>query len=78
MKKILSADMTKISNAMIKKLVKEQTGTTISDTAAGAIAKLLEKKAKTMAKYAVARAKKKGRATVTEDDIYSYKMQFGE
>ena len=31
-----------------------------------------------MAKYAVARAKKKGRATVTEDDIYSYKMQFGE
>jgi histone H3/H4 len=68
----------KISNAVVKKMVKEQSGVTISNSAAEAIAKLLEKKAKTIAKYAVQRAKKQGRKQVMGDDIDSYRMKFGD
>lgn len=66
-----------ISNAAIKKLVEQQTGVKISNSAASAIAKLLEKKASTIAKYSVKRAKDKGRNVVTEDDVDSYRLKFG-
>ncbi len=67
----------KISNAAIKKLVKSEADVRISDSAARAIAALLEKKAKTIAKYAVSSAKKKGRKAVVEDDIDSYRLKYG-
>ena len=69
--------MAKISNAVIKRMVKEQSGITVSNSAADAIARLLEKKAKCIAKYAVKRAKKDGRKTVLENDIDSYRLKFG-
>ena len=68
----------KISNSTIKKLVKERSNMAISDSAAEAIARLLEKKAKIIAKYAVQQAGKKGRKAVTAEDIASYKLKFGD
>ena len=79
MKKILSAEsMRKISKAVIKKLVNSSGGAVISDSAASAIAALLERKAKRIARYAVKRAKTKKRATVTAEDIDSYRVRFGD
>ncbi|MFI5412886.1 MAG: histone-like protein [Candidatus Micrarchaeales archaeon] len=68
----------KISNKVVKKMVKERTNITISDSAAGAIARLLEKKAKSIARYAVTRAKKSGRKTVLGEDVDSYRIKFGD
>lgn len=68
----------KISNASIKKLVKRNSRVVLSDSAVNAIAKILETKARSIAKYAVTRASKKGRRTVVKDDIYAYKMKFGD
>lgn len=67
----------KISNASIKKIVKKS-DVQISDSAANAIAKLLEKKARTIAKYAVKRAKKNGRDTVLSEDVDYYRLKFGD
>jgi len=79
MRKILSAEfMRKISKAAVKKLVNGTSGVVISDSAASAIAALLERKAKRIAKYAVKRAKSKRRETVTADDIDSYRVRFGD
>ncbi len=68
----------KISNAMVKRMVKENSNVAISDSAAAAIARILEKKAKTIAKSAVGRAKKQGRKMVTSEDIDYYRMKLGE
>ncbi|MGD0729238.1 MAG: histone-like protein [Candidatus Micrarchaeaceae archaeon] len=70
----------KISKASIKKLIKNSSNPNIiiSDKAADAIAALLEKKAQRIAKYAVNRAKSKKRATITEDDIDTYRLKFGD
>ena len=79
MRKILSAEfMRKISKAAVKKLVNGAGGVVISDSAASAIAALLERKAKRIARYAVKRAKSKKRDTVTEEDIDSYRVRFGD
>lgn len=78
MKTILSADMKKIPNSTIKRLVKEKSDIKISDSAAQAIAELLEQKARSIARYAVKRAGKSGRKTVMEEDINAYKMKFGD
>jgi histone H3/H4 len=75
---ILSADYMKISNATVKKIVEKGSGVVISDSAASAIARILEKKAKSIAKHAVRRAKDKGRNTVQSEDIDYYRMKFGE
>lgn len=68
----------KISKAMVKKLVNGGGGFVISDSAASAIAALLEKKATRIAKYAVKRAKSKKRETVMAEDIESYRIRFGD
>ncbi len=68
----------KISNAVIKEIVRQQSDVRISDSAAGALAKILEKKAKDIAKYAVQRARKHGRQTVMEEDIDTYRIKFGD
>jgi histone H3/H4 len=72
--------MGKISKSTIKKIVNENhnSGLMINAKAADAIAKILEKKADKIAKYAVARAKKKGRNTITDEDIDAYKVRFGD
>jgi histone H3/H4 len=70
--------MRKISKAAIKKLVNGSGGVVISDSAASAIATLLEKKAKRIAKYAVKRAKAKKRESVIAEDIDSYRVRFGD
>jgi histone H3/H4 len=70
--------MRKISKAAIKRLVNTSGDVVISDSAASAIAALLEKKAKRIAKYAVKRAKSKKRGTVMAEDIESYKARFGD
>ena len=67
----------KISNTAIKKIVKKS-DVQISDSAATAIARLLEKKAKTIAKYAVKRAKKSGRDMVLSEDVDYYRLKFGD
>ncbi|MDE1868786.1 MAG: NFYB/HAP3 family transcription factor subunit [Candidatus Micrarchaeota archaeon] len=70
--------MPKISASSIKKLVKDSSGVTISNSAADAISRILEKKAKRIAKYAVKRAKDKKRSTVLEEDIDTYRLKFGD
>lgn len=72
--------MSNISKASIKKLVKSGSNPNVivSDKAAAAIAAILEKKAEKIAKYAVERAKSKKRSTVTEEDIDTYRMMFGD
>ncbi|MCL4373497.1 MAG: NFYB/HAP3 family transcription factor subunit [Candidatus Marsarchaeota archaeon] len=69
--------MPKIPKAVLKKLVKDKFGIAISDDAADALAGMLEKKATSIARYAVKRAQQKKRRMVTEDDIDSYKLRFG-
>ena len=68
----------KISPATIRKMVKDQSDVMMSREAAAAIAKILEKKANMIAKYAVKKAKKEGRGTVMEDDIDTYRLKFGD
>lgn len=68
----------KIPNQVIKKIVQEEGGVSISDSAASALARILEHKAGVIAKYAVMHAKKDGRKSVMQDDIDSYKLKFGE
>ncbi len=70
--------MGKISKAAVKKLVNGEKGVIISDSAAAAIAALLEKKASRIARYAVKRAKAKKREAVLAEDIESYRIRFGD
>ncbi|MDE1871556.1 MAG: NFYB/HAP3 family transcription factor subunit [Candidatus Micrarchaeota archaeon] len=72
--------MRNISKATIKKIVKNGSNPNviISDKAAEAIARILESKAKRIAKYAVKRAKAKKRNTITEDDIDTYTIMHGD
>ena len=72
--------MRNISTASIKKIIKNwhDSDVIISDKAAEAIARILEQKAKRIAKYAVKRAKDKKRATITEEDIDTYRLKFGD
>ncbi len=67
-----------IPNNAIKKMVRARSNVMISNSAASAIAKLLERRAKTIAKYAVKRAKAKGRSTVLGEDVDYYRMKFGD
>lgn len=72
--------MENLSKASIKKIIKEGSNPDIiiSDEAAEAIAKLLEEKAKQIAAYAVERAKRKQRETITEEDIEAYMVVSGD
>jgi|GEM_PF-3400495 len=66
-----------IPRSTIKNIVKKN-NIRINDNAADEIAKLLEKKASIIAKYAVNRAKKAGRKVILQEDIDSYKIKFDE
>jgi histone H3/H4 len=66
-----------ISKQTIKRMVKAN-GIAISDSAADALARMLEKKAKKIASYAVKRAKSRGRMSVLEEDIDTYGIKFGD
>lgn len=77
--KILSAEaMAEISKDSIKKLVFSATKARITNDAAEEIAKLLEKKAKEIAVYAVKNAKRQKRNKVTKDDILAYIFKKGQ
>ncbi|MDE1811139.1 MAG: NFYB/HAP3 family transcription factor subunit [Candidatus Micrarchaeota archaeon] len=69
--------MRRISTGAVKKLVKDSFSISVSDSAADAIAKILEAKAKKIAKYSVKRAKSRKRAMILEEDVETYKMRFG-
>ena len=72
--------MQNISNATIKKIVKNSSNSNliINKEASEAIARILEKKAERIAAYAVKRAKSRKRHTVTEEDIESYSLMAGD
>lgn len=71
--------MRKISTSAVKKMVGASRGSVvISDSAAAAIADILEKKATRIAKYAVKRAKSRKRSAILEEDIDSYRIRFGD
>ncbi len=72
--------MRNISKASIKKIVKggSNPNVIITDKAAEAIARILEKKARRIAKYAVKSAKSKKRNTITEEDVDKYRLMFGD
>lgn len=72
--------MRNISKASIKKMVKSGSNPNviISDRAAESIARILEAKAKKIAKYAVKRAKSKKRQMITEEDVDTYRLKFGD
>lgn len=69
--------MPKIPKSAVKKLVKKK-GIVVSDEAASAIANILEAKAAEIAKYAVARAKKKGRNAILGEDVDTYRIKHGD
>lgn len=70
--------MYKISKGSVKKLVDKNADIEISDSAADAIAKALELKARKIAKHAVERAKSKGRVIILEEDVSSYMAMHGD
>jgi histone H3/H4 len=71
--------MDKIPTESVKRIIKNGSSEIIiSDAAAASIARLLERKAKRIARYAVQRARKRKSGTITEDDIDAYKIRFGD
>ena len=72
--------MRNIPKASIKKIVKNGANPNliITDKAAEAIARILETKARRIAKYAVKRAKSKKRNIITEEDVETYMLKFGD
>lgn len=72
--------MRNIPKASIKKIVKNGANPNliITDKAAEAIARILESKARRIAKYAVKRAKSKKRNIITEEDVETYMLKFGD
>ena len=72
--------MQSIPKNSIKKMLKNGSNPDliVSDKAAAAIASILEKKAKRIAKFAVKRARCQKRSTITVDDIDTYRLKFGD
>lgn len=70
--------MVKISRTAIKRLVSNSSGVKLTDRAVESISVMLEKKAKKIASYAVAQAKKKGRNTILKEDVDMYRLRFGD
>ncbi|MDE1850259.1 MAG: NFYB/HAP3 family transcription factor subunit [Candidatus Micrarchaeota archaeon] len=64
--------MASIPRQAIKKLIKEYANVNITEDGAAALGKILEKKARSISKYAVKNAKKQGRAKITKDDVNKY------
>ena len=78
--KILSAEMATIPKQAVKKLLKLHFGLKMTDDAAEALARILEKRAKKISKFAVRNAKKAKRVKVTKQDIEEFVLRegFGE
>jgi histone H3/H4 len=68
----------KIPKATIRKIVHSRARVKISEDAADAIARMLEKKAASIASFAVKRAKSHKRSIVAEEDVDAYRLRFGE
>ncbi len=64
--------MAKISKSSIKALVKRNFKVSITDDGAAEIAKILERKANEISRFAVKNAQKDGRGKVTKEDITKY------
>jgi histone H3/H4 len=77
MMKILSAEMATIPKQAVKKIFNKYFGLQITEEGAGAIARLLEKKAKKISSFAVKNAKKDNRDKVTKKDIEDYILKVG-
>ncbi len=65
----------KISAATVKRLVSRDSGARLNNDAADAIAAILESKAREIAEFAVARAKKNARSSVLKEDIEAYRIE---
>jgi histone H3/H4 len=78
--KILSAEMATIPKQSVKKLLKKHFGLKMTEEAAEALARILEKRAKKISKFAVKNAKKEKRDRVTKKDIEEFVLRegFGE
>ena len=77
MMKILSADMATIPKQAVKKIFSRYFGLQITDEGAGALARVLEKKAKSISAFAVKNARKDKRNKVTKADIQEYVLKVG-
>jgi histone H3/H4 len=75
MMKILSAEMATIPKQAVKKIFGEHFGLQLTDDGAEALARVLEKKAKSISAYAVKNAKKEKRNKVTKKDIQDYVLK---
>lgn len=75
--KILSAEMAKIPKQAIQKMIHRSFGFKITDDAANAMAKMLERKAKSISRFAVKNASHDKRTKVTKKDIEEYVMRVG-
>lgn len=69
--------MASIPNSAIKGMIKKYAKVSITEDGAAAIAAILERKAKEIAKFAVGNAKKGKRDKVTKEDISSYILKKG-
>ena len=69
--------MASIPKQAIRKIVRQSFGLQISDDAAAAMARLLEKKAEKISKFAVKNARKEKRSKVTRRDIREYALREG-
>ena len=69
--------MANIPKQAIKKLIKNYFKVNISDDGAVALARILEKKAKRISKFAVKNAKREKRDRVTKKDIEEYVLKIG-
>ncbi len=70
--------MPKIPKTAIKRLVNRSSSIRLTDKAAESISRVLESKARKIARYAMAQAKKNGRRTILKEDIDSYRLKFGD
>jgi len=66
-----------ISKQAIKDLIKRNYGFEITDDGAAAMARMIEKKAMTVSKFAVKNAKKEKRKEVTKKDLLAYAQKVG-
>ena len=69
--------MATIPNQYIKKLLNKSFRVNITDDGAKEIARILEKEAQRISKYAVQNAKKDNRGKVTKKDIMAYIINKG-
>ena len=73
----MSAEMASIPKQAIKKMVQESFGLQITDDAAGALARLLERRARKISKFAVKNARKEKRGKVMKKDVQEYVLKVG-